>query len=114
MSSVFHGDRTADQTASGLTSVYSMHTPPPDREYGPRDDATMTGADDHYQHMDVAGNVAAPVVAWLEIWDFAGGASFRAFVTDDGQEKTLFVFFDGYVVDIDLKEAYVLLPFPVS
>jgi len=55
------------------------------------------------------GNVAA----WLEIWDYAGGNSFRGFVaaTGDGggPEKTLFVFFDAGVVGRDLKQALVAL-----
>jgi hypothetical protein len=44
------------------------------------------------------------------MWDYAGGASFRAFVADDGEEKSLFVFFDiEGVLGRDLKKAYVIL-----
>ncbi len=45
------------------------------------------------------------VGAWLEIWDYAGGASFRAFVSEDVEDKTLFVFFDLTIVGRDLKPA---------
>jgi hypothetical protein len=47
------------------------------------------------------------VASWLEIWDYAGGSSFRAFVIQDaiGMEKSLFVFFDAHVLGRDLKQA---------
>jgi hypothetical protein len=50
------------------------------------------------------------VAAWLEIWDYAGGNSFRAFVAEeDGGTKSLFVFFDANVIGRDLKQALVAL-----
>lgn len=50
------------------------------------------------------------VAAWLEIWDYAGGNSFRAFVAEDADRvKTLFVFFDANVIGRDLKQALVAL-----
>lgn len=54
------------------------------------------------------------VTGWLEIWDYAGGSSFRAFVTEDlvssssghgDNTKSLFVFFDAHVLGRDLKKA---------
>lgn len=46
------------------------------------------------------------VAAWLEMWDYSGGSSFRGFLTEDlSGEKTLFMFFDRSVVDRDLKQA---------
>jgi hypothetical protein len=45
------------------------------------------------------------VDAWLELWDYAGGCSFRGFVTQTGDEKCLFVFFDSSVIGRDLKQA---------
>ncbi|KAK3681300.1 ornithine decarboxylase antizyme-domain-containing protein [Podospora appendiculata] len=52
--------------------------------------------------------------AWLEIWDYAGGSSFRAFMADDmtsraDDTKSLFVFFDEHVLSRDLKQALVAL-----
>lgn len=44
----------------------------------------------------------------MEFWDYAGGASFRAFVAEKGGEKSLFAFFDSGLVGQDLKQAYVL------
>jgi hypothetical protein len=72
-----------------------------------------TGVDDDFDMDDDAvkrggGDFAA--AAWMEIWDFVGGASFRAFVADNGSEKTLFTFFDaGVVGSCDLKSALVAL-----
>lgn len=47
----------------------------------------------------------------MEIWDYQGGASFRAFVAHDfvRDEKSLFVFFDAGVIGRDLKKALVAL-----
>lgn len=50
------------------------------------------------------------IAAWLEIWDYAGGNSFRAFLAEDrARVKTLFVFFDANVIGRDLKQALVAL-----
>jgi hypothetical protein len=46
---------------------------------------------------------ASRVGSWLEIWDYAGGCSFRGFVAGTGPEKSLFVFFTSDVVGHDLK-----------
>lgn len=43
------------------------------------------------------------VEEWLEIWDYAGGTSFRAFIAGEGEKKSLFVFFDRAVIGRDLK-----------
>ncbi|ROT41754.1 ornithine decarboxylase antizyme [Sodiomyces alkalinus F11] len=107
MSAVFHGEMSTDSTAPGLMGAYTLQTPPVDdesslaRRFGGRDarDGILTDK----------GAPAPAVTAWLEIWDFEAGASFRAFVTDDGHDKTLFVFFDGNIVDADLKQALMAL-----
>ncbi|KAL2193114.1 ornithine decarboxylase antizyme-domain-containing protein [Corynascus similis CBS 632.67] len=51
------------------------------------------------------------VLSWLEIWDYAGGSSFRGFVASDARRETrsLFVFFDAHSVTRDLKQALVAL-----
>ncbi|KAM9874008.1 hypothetical protein VDGE_00022 [Verticillium dahliae] len=115
MSAVFQGERNADAKASGLMGVHALlPTPPndnPDASYfGGRDGfaaaKTQHGVQRHDDDLAGSGTV---VTAWLEIWDFAGGASFRAFVGDDGLERSLFVFFDGNVVGVDLKKALMAL-----
>jgi hypothetical protein len=50
------------------------------------------------------GKKTQPVDAWIEIWDYAGGSSFRGFVGGDGEKKSLFAFFDSAVVGRDLKQ----------
>ncbi|EPE02693.1 ornithine decarboxylase antizyme [Ophiostoma piceae UAMH 11346] len=55
---------------------------------------------------------AAPT-AWLELWDFAGGASFRGFLSEDvaGSELSLFAFFDAHMLvnNGDLKMSLMAL-----
>jgi len=45
--------------------------------------------------------------AWLEIWDYTSGCSFRAFVGGNDDKKSLFVFFDASVIGRDLKQGSV-------
>jgi hypothetical protein len=52
---------------------------------------------------------ASYVNSWLEIWDYAGGCSFRGFVVGTEAEKCLFVFFTSDVVGHDLKAGYVCI-----
>lgn len=42
---------------------------------------------------------------WCELWDYAGGNSFRGFVAGTGDERCLFAFFDPTSVTKDLKQA---------
>ncbi|KAL9944252.1 hypothetical protein ACHAQF_008687 [Verticillium nonalfalfae] len=114
MSAVFQGERNADPKASGLMGVHALlPTPPndnPDASYfGGRDGFAAAKAQLGVQRHDDVAASGTVVTAWLEIWDFAGGASFRAFVGDDGLERSLFVFFDGNVVGVDLKKALMAL-----
>lgn len=79
---------------SGLSSAH-MQTPPPD-DYFPDSLQSCISTNSHQFGIE----------AWMELWDYAGGASFRAFMTSDGQEKSLFVFFDiEGILGRDLKKA---------
>lgn len=40
---------------------------------------------------------------YVEMWDYAGGARFRGFVVEKGDERSLFIFFDREVLEQDLK-----------
>lgn len=65
-------------------------------------DESLDAYDDNY-----FGNVkigGQGVDAWLEIWDYAGGCSFRGFVGGQGNQKSLFAFFDTSVIGRDLKQ----------
>ncbi|KAI1112983.1 ornithine decarboxylase antizyme-domain-containing protein [Nemania sp. NC0429] len=97
MRAVFQGERNA-VGGSCLTGVYGMPTPP-DHDF-PTPPSMLSR------------NTPTPVVdvkGWMEFWDYAGGASFRAFVAEKGNEKTLFAFFDSGLVGQDLKPALIAL-----
>ncbi|KAH6986081.1 ornithine decarboxylase antizyme-domain-containing protein [Ilyonectria sp. MPI-CAGE-AT-0026] len=99
MKTVFHGERNPSMNGSGLSGAY-LQTPPPDDRLP-----------DHFQQQFNDEKLPGfEVEAWLEVWDYAGGASFRAFVANDGEEKSLFVFFDFQgVMGRDLKKALMAL-----
>lgn len=99
MKTAFLGERNPSMYGSGSSSAL-LPTPPPDDQFP-----------DAFR--DVAGPLDAAkqpqgfaVEAWMELWDYAGGASFRAFVVNNGEETSLFVFFDVQgVLGRDLKKA---------
>ena len=96
MKATFHGERNSSMDGSGLSGAY-LPTPPSDDRLP-----------EHFKPVSDDKLSAYDITAWLEMWDYAGGASFRAFVADDGEEKSLFVFFDiEGVLGRDLKKAYV-------
>ncbi|KAB8294835.1 hypothetical protein EYC80_006796 [Monilinia laxa] len=72
---------------------------------------TYSSLDDDVDTHDYFGNVKPghAVDAWLEIWDYTGGCSFRGFVGGNGDEKTLFAFFDNSVIGRDLKQGLMAL-----
>ncbi|CAI0655299.1 unnamed protein product [Colletotrichum noveboracense] len=100
MKAVFRGERGTGPNGSGLTGVYSMQTPPSDEDLA---------VQPHFGGRETDTKAPAPATAWMEVWDFAGGASFRAFVADDGTEKSLFALFDRNVIGRDLKPALMAL-----
>ncbi|KAK8227134.1 ornithine decarboxylase antizyme-domain-containing protein [Phyllosticta capitalensis] len=63
---------------------------------------------------DVKGINGAPLCCsaieqWIEVWDYVGGARFRGFVADNGDEKNMFVFFDAAATVKDLKPGLISL-----
>lgn len=133
---MFLGERNAAPHASGLASVYynnnnnnhnhnrnyynhdrshsSIDTvgraARPHQQLTPPDDYPITGETmmDHRQAVDGAG----AVLGWMEIWDYAGGSSFRGFVAEDTRRNTttMFVFFDAHTITRDLRQACVCFP----
>jgi len=98
MKTVFRGERNLSMNGSGLSGAY-LQTPPPEDRF----------SEAFQQSMDTKTN-GFEVDAWMEVWDYAGGASFRAFVASNGQEKSLFVFFDiEGAMGRDLKKALMAL-----
>lgn len=81
---------------SSLSSAF-LPTPPPDNQFP-----------DEFHHGAIADSQPQGfnAEAWMEVWDYAGGASFRAFVANNGEETSLFVFFEiEGVLGRDLKKA---------
>lgn len=81
MKTVFLGERDADD--SGSIEIETLHYP-----------------SDH---------TANRVSSWLEVWDYAGGCSFRGFVANSASEKCLFAFFNTDVIGRDLKSGLMAL-----
>lgn len=101
MKTVFHGERIPSTNGSGLSGAL-LPTPPPDDQF--------PASFHHGSDTSSTPHGKYEVGAWMEVWDYAGGASFRAFVANDGEEKSLFVFFDVQgVLGRDLKKALMAL-----
>ncbi|KAL5594413.1 uncharacterized protein BROUX77_007760 [Berkeleyomyces rouxiae] len=104
MAAVFLGERNTTAPVSSLTGASYLPTPPDDVTFGVRSGSSHPATQYYGQH-HVGKPPITPVTAWAEIWDFQGGASFRAFVADNAGVKTLFVFFHNSVTHLDLKPA---------
>lgn len=98
MRAVFQGERNAVGNDSCLTGVNGMLTPPDHDSLIPPSSLPRN-----------ALTHAVDVKGWMEFWDYAGGASFRAFVAEKYTQKTLFAFFDSGLVGQDLKPALIAL-----
>lgn len=88
-SSPFSSSASSTASAADAASTFSESFPP-----------TLHSAD--------AAPSGFAVSAWLEVWDYVGGASFRAFVAEADQAvgRSLFVFLDmGVALGCDLKQA---------
>ncbi|KAH8785386.1 ornithine decarboxylase antizyme-domain-containing protein [Diaporthe sp. PMI_573] len=127
MATTFFGERNGRPSVSGLTGVYQQHDHPANnnsiatnaahrrpsagssaasrQQFTPPCDGSETACDGGRASSNIE------VTSWMEIWDYQGGASFRAFTAEDYArgEKTLFTFFDAGVVGRDLKDALVAL-----
>ncbi|KAK3326697.1 ornithine decarboxylase antizyme-domain-containing protein [Apodospora peruviana] len=111
-----HHRGSGGSEAARAPYAFGQLTPPDDNDCSPIADKSLMAS-----HGIGLGGWGAGVGAgghavsnWLEIWDYAGGSSFRAFVAEDtrtGEEgdKSLFVFFDAHVLSRDLKQALVAL-----
>jgi len=86
MKTVFLGER--DSVASGSYDLGASACSPPDEGLD---------AQCYYENQQIS--------SWVELWDYAGGCSFRGFVAGTGDERCLFTFFDPSVVTRDLKQA---------
>ncbi|KAI1140578.1 ornithine decarboxylase antizyme-domain-containing protein [Hypoxylon sp. FL0543] len=99
MKTVFQGEWNMVGNGSCLTGVNNYGLTPPDDYPTPQS----------YFNDKIDTKPGVYVNGWMEFWDYAGGASFRAFVAEDGDEKSLFAFFDSGLVGRDLKHALLAL-----
>ncbi|KAK8045103.1 hypothetical protein PG993_005127 [Apiospora rasikravindrae] len=99
MKTVFQVEGNMAGNGSVLTGVQTPPTPPDDYFNPPSSYPSSVGS-----HM-MKG--AAGLCGWMEFWDYVGGASFRAFIADDGEERALFAFFDSGLIGRDLKQALI-------
>ena len=115
MKHVFLGEEGTATHGSVLTDAYYNNNnnnivhngqlcTPPDDEYSFSGQLAASG-----YHDRVASTGTAATTAWLEVWDYAGGASFRGFLAENEGEISLFAFFEAGIAERDLKQALVAL-----
>ncbi|XXH03705.1 hypothetical protein Hte_010111 [Hypoxylon texense] len=111
MKSVFQGEWDTAGNGSYLTGVHNNNyaLTLPDDGYPSPPSSFTSSSDGDSMMIDTAAKPGVHVNGWMEFWDYAGGASFRAFVAEDGDEKSLFAFFDSGLVGRDLKPALIAL-----
>ena len=97
MKYVFLGDEGSDFSMASSVMGANAYSPP-DRGVGAHD-----------KYFSKVRNTGQAMDAWLEIWDYASGCSFRGFVGGNGDQKSLFAFFDSAVIGRDLKQGLGLL-----
>ncbi|KAI0134578.1 ornithine decarboxylase antizyme [Xylariales sp. AK1849] len=102
MKSVFQVEGNMASNGSSLTGVYNTPLIPPTDYPTPPSSYSSSGS-----YMKSLSTVN--VNGWMEFWDYAGGASFRAFVAEDGDDKSLFAIFDTGLTGRDLKHALIAL-----
>ncbi|ELQ36001.1 ornithine decarboxylase antizyme [Pyricularia oryzae] len=122
MWSLFRDERNSAPRGSGLTGVHQQQERQVQLEQqcyqlgggGRESNGQLCTPPDEYPFPDsfVAAssgrNPPGRVTAWLELWDYVGGAGFRGFLAEDDEgEKSAFIFFDPGVMGRDLKSALV-------
>lgn len=96
MKTVFLGERSPSTNGPSRSGAF-LPTPPSDNQFP---DPYRRGSE-----VDIKRS-GFEAESWMEVWDYAGGASFRAFVANNGRERSLFVFFDVQgMLGRDLKKA---------
>jgi hypothetical protein len=90
-----------EEGSAGINGSIEMDM---DRLHSPPDESVIANDINYFGN---AKNGSDTVDAWLEIWDYTGGCSYRGFVGGEGAKKSLFAFFDSAVIGGDLKQGYV-------
>ncbi|KAI0143071.1 ornithine decarboxylase antizyme-domain-containing protein [Xylariaceae sp. FL1272] len=110
MRAVFQGERNRAGSGSFLSGAScatnaQQLTPPYDNmvvEFPPTPPSSLPR-----DGLTTTTTTGVEAKGWMEFWDYKGGASFRAFLAEDGDEKSLFAFIDGGLIGRDLKHALV-------
>ncbi|KAK3307788.1 ornithine decarboxylase antizyme-domain-containing protein [Chaetomium strumarium] len=112
---VNHNNNIFDHSGSNDISRNDGHGRAPVMgHYGqltPPDDFPITGETMMGHQRRQGHDARRGITGWLEIWDYAGGSSFRGFVAEDASRgvTSLFVFFDAHSITRDMKQALVAL-----
>ncbi|KAE9378182.1 hypothetical protein N431DRAFT_541720 [Stipitochalara longipes BDJ] len=96
MKAVFFGEEGKAAHNGSIVMGTDAHSPPDE----------IVGA---YNNYFANGKVGQAMDAWLEVWDYSSGCSFRVFVGGNGENKSLFAFFGSAVVGSDLKQGLMAL-----
>jgi len=97
MKAVFLGEEGKAAYNGSIGMVTNAHSPADD---------SVTAYNNYYFAYGKAGQA---MDAWIEVWDYSSGCSFRVFVGGNGENKSLFAFFDSAVVGSDLKQGLMAL-----
>ena len=54
-------------------------------------------------HKTTIASKIFPVEKWIEAWDYVGDVRFKGFLAGEGDNRSLFVFFERTVVGKELK-----------
>jgi hypothetical protein len=92
MKAVFLGEEGKTATSGSIVMGTDAHSPP-DESVGAYKTSYFTN-----------GKQGQVMDAWFEVWDYSSGCSFRGFVGGNGENKSLFAFFDSAVIGSDLKQ----------
>lgn len=100
MKDVFFGEGGSSSSSGsfGMDTHHLNH----EQSTPPREDPSVQ-TQQNYGYFAGRGQ-GQDIDAWIEVWDYAGGCSFRGFVGGNGENKSLFAFFDSAVIGRDLKQ----------
>jgi hypothetical protein len=101
MKDVFFGEGGTWSSNGSIVMDASMNI---DTRSTPPIEATDSYAVSQQQSHTNSKFMGQEIDAWIEVWDYAGGCSFRGFVGGNGENKSLFAFFDSSVIGRDLKQ----------
>jgi len=106
MKDVFFGEERSSSSNGSIGTGANMNTNTRSTVFT----ETVDAYDSNQQYGYFAGKGQGQKIdAWIEVWDYAGGCSFRGFVGGNGESKSLFAFFDSAVIGRDLKQGLMAL-----